>query len=183
MIASIPMDNYFLLKSAGASQTGLYAAPFKILTFVYQFAGNFTRVLAPRFTSFDTKEKTRVFAFKSFGIVVIMSAFLIVLAVVGVPIISLVFGSSFSGSAEIFRILTLGFIFFFAGTVPSAIILYYFGKSQVTFFITALRLVVFAALLYFLVPKMQAVGAAVSYSLAEGVTFLLLAIYSLWRLK
>ncbi|KKR55206.1 MAG: hypothetical protein UT92_C0007G0001, partial [Candidatus Curtissbacteria bacterium GW2011_GWA1_40_24] len=77
----------------------------------------------------------------------------------------------------------LGFIFFFAGTVPSAIILYYFGKSQVTFFITALRLVVFAALLYFLVPKMQAVGAAVSYSLAEGVTFLLLAIYSLWRLK
>ena len=183
IIASIPLDNYFLLKSAGASQTGLYAAPFKILTFVYQFAGNFTRVLAPRFTSFDTKEKTRVFAFKSFGIVVIMSAFLVVLAIVGVPIISLVFGSSFSGSAELFRILTLGFIFFFAGTVPSAIILYYFGKSQVTFFITALRLVVFAALLYFLVPKMQAVGAAVSYSIAEGVTFLLLAIYSFWRLK
>ena len=183
MIASIPMDNYFLLKSAGASQTGLYAAPFKILTFVYQFAGNFTRVLAPRFTSFDTKEKTRVFAFKSFGIVVIMSAFLIVLAVVGVPIISLVFGSSFSGSAEIFRILTLGFIFFFAGTVPSAIILYYFGKSQVTFFITFTRFLIFVLLLYILVPKMQAVGAAVSYSIAEGVTFLLLAIYSFWRLK
>src|SRR3990167_3629114 len=167
IIASIPLDNYFLLKSAGASQTGLYAAPFKILTFVYQFAGNFTRV----------------FAFKSLGIVVIMSAFLIVLAIVGVPIISLVFGSSFSGSAGLFRILSLGFIFFFAGTVPSAIILYYFGKSQVTFFITALRLVVFAALLYFLVPKMQAVGAAVSSSIAEGVTFLLLTIYSLAKLK
>ena len=183
IIASIPLDNYFLLKSAGAVQTGLYAAPFKILTFVYQFAGNFTRVLAPRFTSFDTKEKARKFAFKSFGIVVIMSAFLIVLAIVGVPAIALIFGGSFSGSAGLFRILTLGFIFFFAGTVPSSIILYYFGKSQVTFFITALRLAVFAALLYFLVPKMQAVGAAVSYSIAEGVTFLFLAIYSLWRLK
>lgn len=183
IIASIPLDNYFLLKLAGPVQTGLYAAPFKILTFVYQFAGNFTRVLAPRFTSFDTKEKARKFAFKSFGIVVIMSAFLIVLAIVGMPVISIVFGKSFLESAQLFRILTLGFIFFFAGTVPSAIILYYFGKSQVTFFITTLRLVVFFALLYFLVPKMQAVGAAVSYSIAEGMTFLLLTIYSLWRLK
>src|SRR3990167_2491564 len=183
IIASIPLDNYFLLKLSGPVQTGLYAAPFKILTFVYQFAGNFTRVLAPHFSSFDTKEKTRVFAFKSLGIVVIMSAFLIVLAIVGVPIISLVFGSSFSGSAELFRILTLGFIFFFAGTVPSAIILYYFGKSQVTFFITFTRFLIFVLLLYILVPKMQAVGAAVSYTIAEGMTFLLLAIYSLWRLK
>ena len=79
--------------------------------------------------------------------------------------------------------LSIGFIFFFASAVPSAIILYYFGKSQVTFFVTAIRLLVFATLLYFLVPKMQAVGAAVSYSVAEGVGFLLLTIYSLAKLK
>ena len=183
IVASIPLDNYFLLKLAGASQTGLYAVPFKILTFVYQFAGNFTRVLAPRFTSFDTKEKTRVFALKSFGMVAIMSAFLLALAIFGVPAISFVFGGSFLESEGLFRILTLGFIFFFAGTVPSAIVLYYLGKSQVTFVVTVIRFIVFAALLYILVPKMQAVGAAVSYSVAEGAAFLLLAIYSFVKLK
>src|SRR3990167_6596257 len=183
IIASIPLDNYFLLKSAGAVQTGLYAAPFKILTFVYQFAGNFTRVLAPRFTSFDTKEKARKFAFKSFGIVVLMAFALAVLALVGTPIISLVFGSSFSGSAGIFKILTLGFIFFFAGAVPSAIILYYLGKSQIVFIFTVIKIFIFVLLLYILVPKLQASGAAISYVVAEAMTFFSLGIYSYWKLK
>lgn len=183
IIASIPLDNYFLLKLAGPIQTGLYAAPFKILTFVYQFAGNFTRVLAPRFSSFDTDKKAKTFAFKSFGIVIMMTFALIVLAFLGTILIRLVFGTDYIPSGQIFKVLSIGFIFFFASTVPSAIILYYFGKSQITFFVTLIRLVVFLTLLYFLVPKMQAVGAAVSYSIAEGVTFLLLAIYSFWRLK
>ena len=183
IIASIPLDNYFLLKLSGPVQTGLYAAPFKILTFVYQFAGNFTRVLAPRFSSFDTKEKAKTFAFKSFGIVILMTFALIMLAFFGTTLIRLVFGGDYFSSGQIFKVLSIGFIFFFASAVPSAIILYYFGKSQVTFVVTAIRLVVFAALLYFLVPKMQAVGAAVSYSVAEGVGFLLLTIYSLAKLK
>lgn len=183
IIASIPLDNYFLLKLAGPIQTGLYAAPFKILTFVYQFAGNFTRVLAPRFSSFDTKQKAKTFAFKSFGIVIMMTFALIVLAFLGTILIRLVFGTDYIPSGQIFKVLSIGFIFFFASTVPSAIILYYFGKSQITFFVTLIRLVVFLTLLYFLVPKMQAVGAAVSYSIAEGMTFLFLASYSFWRLK
>ena len=183
IIASIPLDNYFLLKLSGPVQTGLYAAPFKILTFVYQFAGNFTRVLAPRFSSFDTKEKAKTFAFKSFGIVMLMTFALIVLTFFGTTLIRLVFGGDYFSSGQIFKVLSIGFIFFFASAVPSAIILYYFGKSQITFFVTVIRLVVFATLLYFLVPKMQALGAAVSYSVAEGVGFLLLTIYSLAKLK
>lgn len=183
IIASIPLDNYFLLKFAGSQQTGLYAAPFKILTFVYQFAGNFTKVLAPRFSSFDTNEKVRAFAFKSFGIVALAVFALLLLAIFAQPVNSLIFGKSFTDSAQIFKILTLGFIFFFSATVPSAIILYYLGKSQVVFAITLIRVIIFILLLYFLVPAIQAKGAAIAYVIAEASTFLLLSFYSFWKLK
>src|SRR3989344_5380727 len=61
VISSIPFDNYFLIRIAGPVQAGLYSAPFKLLTFAYQFGGNFTRVLASRFASFDSDKKAREF--------------------------------------------------------------------------------------------------------------------------
>lgn len=171
IISSIPLDNFFLLKLAGPVQTGLYSAPFKLLTFAYQFGGNFTRVLAPRFTSFDTDKKAIEFIQKAIVFPAIAIIGLIFLIFISNQLIPFLFGNEYLDAVSVFRILTLGFIFFMASTVPSSIILYYFGNSKFSFFATLSRMITFLALLILLVPKMLSVGAAWAYTISELVAF------------
>lgn len=183
IFTSIPYDNYFLLKFSGPVQVGIYAAPFKILTFVHQFASNFTRVLASRFASFDTNIKVRTFAIKSGLFVILFSIGLLVLAIASKPLLTIILGPGYLGSSIIFRWLTLGFIFFFAATIPSSIILYYFGKSQVNFYITLIKTIIFILLLLILSTNYQAAGAAVAFTITEAISFSLTAVYVIHKLR
>jgi len=182
-LASIPFDNYFLLKLAGPIQTGLYAAPLKILTVVYEFGGNFTSVLASRFASFDNKEKVINFAKKTSGLVLLFSLGLLFLILIADPLVILIFGKEFSGSIQVLKILAIGFIFFFLSTIPSSIILYYFGKSQISFAITFSRYWFFVILLFLAVPSFEAIGAAYAFTISEFLAFSLMLFYVLFKLN
>jgi len=182
IVTSIPFDNYLLLKYSGPLQAGIYAAPYKILTFVYQFSSNFTRVLASRFSSFNTVTKVRNFALKSSAFVLIFSLGLMVLILIASPLINIIFGNEFKNSIPIFRWLTLGFIFFFASTIPTSIILYYLGKSQITFSISFAKIILFTTLLLLLVGRYGAIGAAIAFSITELLTFFLMSSYVLYKL-
>ena len=183
IISAIPFDNYFLLKLAGPVAAGLYAAPFKILTFSYQFGGNFTRVLASRFSSFDTNEKTILYAKKAAIIPVLLSLGLVFLVLFSTPITLLLFGEKYQQASQILQVLSIGFIFFFLSTIPSSIILYYFGKSSVSFGITLVRYFFFIALLLFLVPSQKALGGAIAFSTSEFAAFLLMIGYMLLKFQ
>lgn len=177
IISSIPFDNYLLLRLAGPVQTGLYAAPFKLLTLAYQFGGNFTRVLASRFASFDTDQKAIRFSAKAVFFPLLFATGLIILMFIASPMISLLFGKQYLDTVQILRILSIGFIFFFASTIPSSLILYYFGKSSVSFIITSLRYILFITLLIILVPSQEAVGGALAFSITEFAAFILMSGY------
>lgn len=183
IISSIPLDNFFLLKLGGASQTGLYAAPFKLLTFAYQIGGNFTRVLASRFVSFDTDKKTLEFAKKALIFPAIITIGMILLILIAEPLTKLLFGQEFLQSVLVLRILSVGFIFFFISTIPSSIILYYLGKSQVSFVITLIKYSVFLLLLLLLVPSGKAVGAAIAFSSTEFLSLIMMAGYVVIKIK
>ncbi len=183
IIASIPFENYFLLKVAGPIQAGIYAAPFKLLTFVHQFAGNFSRVLANRFASFDTDSKVLIFSKKSSIIVLLFSLLLLLAALVAPLVTRTLFGQEFIGSENVFRILSISFIFFFASTIPISIILYYFGKSKIIFYITLIKIIILILGLALFVEKYQAIGAAFSLLLAESTAFTVATIYSFLKLK
>lgn len=182
IISSVPFDSYILLKLAGPVATGLYAAPFKILTFAYQFGGNFTRVLSSRYSGFDTTGKAIEFSKKSLVFPLVFSAglaFLILLA----PNITILFGENFGPAVPIMRILSVGFIFFFLSTVPSSIILYYLGKSNVSFWITVIRYLMFIILLITLVPRLQAVGGAWAFTITELISLVLMSAYATYKLR
>jgi O-antigen/teichoic acid export membrane protein len=183
ILSSIPFDNYLLLKISGPVQTGLYAAPFKILTFAYQFGGNFSRVLASRFSSFDTDEKAKAFSSKTAGFICLFVLAFLVLIMIAHPVVRLLLGSNYIQAVPIMQILSVGFIFFFASIIPSSVILYYFGKSSVSFVITAIRYVAFVILLLTLVPKQNAIGAAYAFTLSEGFAFALMALYVLIKFQ
>lgn len=183
ILSSIPFDNYFLLKLAGPIETGLYFAPYKILTFVYQFAGNFTRVLSSRFSSFETNQKAIEFAKKSLIFPGFSVLGLLILILISGPVINLIFGPEFKDAVNTMRVLTIGFIFFFISTVPSSIILYYFGKSNISFIITAIKYLFFVVMLSILVPDLKAVGAALAFSFSELVSLILMSAYCLIKLQ
>lgn len=183
IIPSIPVDNYLLLKLAGPIQTGIYAAPFKLLTFSYQFGGNFTRVLASRFSSFDTDQKAASFAKKSTTFVILFAVGLVLLIILATPVTYLLFGRQYQASVSVLQILSVGFIFFFAATIPNSLTLYYFGKSQISFLITCAHTAFFLIFLLFLVPQNKAIGAAWAFSLSELLALILVSIYVFYKFR
>lgn len=183
IVSSIPFDNYFLLALAGPIATGLYFAPLKVLTFAYQFGGNFTRVLASRYPSFDSDKKAIDFSKKSLAYPTIFSLGLILLIFISSPLINILFGPEYQESVKIMQILSLGFIAFFLSTIPSSLILYYFGKSNVSFVITVIRYLFFTMLLILFIPSTKALGAAWAFTLSEFLSLVILTGYTFLKFK
>ncbi|OGD81444.1 hypothetical protein A2775_01125 [Candidatus Curtissbacteria bacterium RIFCSPHIGHO2_01_FULL_39_57] len=140
-------------------------------------------MFASRFSSFETNQKAVNYAFKAALPVSIFIAVLVFLIIISAPIIHIIFGANFEDSVIVFRILTAGFIFFIASTIPSSIILYHFGKSKISFLITVIRYLAFVVLLLLLVPSIQATGAAIAFSSSEFLSFILMTAYLIYQIK
>ena len=182
-ISAIPIDNYLLVKIAGPLATGLYAAPMKILTITYQFAGGFSRVLASRFSSFDSNQKAKEFSQKALGFVLVVFAGLIAVSFLAEPFVKIFLGSQYEQSIPIFRILAIGMAFFFADTIPVSLILYYFGKSKIAFYITVWHYLIYTLLLFILIQRYSVLGASISFTLSEIITFTTLISYVILKFR
>src|SRR3990167_10653734 len=101
-ISAVPFDNYLLVKIAGPIATGLYAAPIKILATTYQFAGSFSRVLASRYSSFDSNQKAIEFSRKAIPLVGATFIGLIATGFLASPIVRLFFCHQYQESIQIF---------------------------------------------------------------------------------
>lgn len=183
IISSIPFDNYLLLNMAGANQTGIYSAPFKILTFAYMFGGNFTRVLATRFTSFDNSVKVIAYSKKAAPIAVLLSIATLVTIPLAPSIINILFGADFLGSIIVYQSLAVGFAIFFLSTIPSSIIIYYLGRSNVSLLITVFKYIILTLGMLVLIPGSGALGAALSFTLAEAMSLIFMSFYCAFKIK
>ena len=183
IVTTIPFDNYLLLKVAGPVQVGFYAAPYKILTVFHQLSSSFSRVLAPRFTSFDTNLKAKIFALKSFTVVIPIAVILLLVAIFATPFINLIFGRDYEASAQVLKILSIGFLFFFASVIPSSVILYYLGDSRISFIVSVFRVFIFAALLLILIGPYKAIGASWAFAITEIAVFSLSSMYVFSKIR
>ena len=183
IVTTIPFDNYLLLKVAGPVQVGIYAAPFKILTVLHQLSSSFSRVLASRFTSFDTNLKAKIFALKSFTVVIPIAVILLLVAIFATPFINLIFGRDYEASAQVLKILSIGFLFFFASVIPSSVILYYLGDSRVSFIVSIFRVFIFVVLLLVLIGPYKAIGASWAFAITEIAVFSLSSIYVFSKIR
>ncbi len=182
-ISSIPFDNYLLVKYSGPIATGIYAAPFKILSIVDQFAGNFSRVMASRLSSFDQNKKTILFVKKTLPFVGVVTVGFLLSIFIAPTIISILLGSQYAMSVNIFRILAISSIFTFATSIPVSILIYYYGKSKETFLITALVISIWIVSLVLLVPSYHETGAAYAFLINEIAAFTIYSVYTFILLK
>lgn len=182
-LSAIPADNYILLKYGGAAATGIYAAPFKLISVIRQFTGNFSRVLAPRLTSFQTDKLAIDFVKKTIPIVAVFFTGTIMLSLIARPVVLLLLGESYIESVPVFRIIALSYSLAFIETIPVSIIVYYFGKTKVAFNVTVISMSFWACSLLLLVPKYHVMGAAYSLLIWSIVSVSLFTTYVVWKLS
>lgn len=180
-ISSIPFDNYLLLRFAGPISTGLYAAPYKILSGVDQFAGNFSSVLAPRLTSLENNKQVKEFIKKTIPIIVPFILFIFLSILIAKPLINVIFGSEYSGSIPVFQIIAISSAIAVAEIIPVSIVIYYFGKPKVAFIITSLLMVVWIISSVILIPPFKEVGAAFANLISEIFVFSMFTGYVIWK--
>lgn len=180
IISSIPFDNYLLVKFAGPLATGLYAAPFKILNGINQFSGNFSTVLASRLSGFENDKKAIEYSKKTLPFVLFISLAIASSAFVAKFFISLI-GNQYANSLVVFQILALGYAFAFANTIAASLIIYYFGKTKVAFWITVIDIASWLVLDLFLIPIYKEVGAAIGVLLSGVIAFIIFNGYVIWR--
>ena len=139
--------------------------------------------MAPRFTSFDTNLKAKIFAFKSFTVVIPIAVILLLVAIFATPFINLIFGRDYEASAQVLKILSIGFLFFFASVIPSSVILYYLGDPRISFIISVSRVFIFVILLLILIGQYKAIGASWAFAITEIVVFSLSSIYAFSKIR
>ena len=181
-ISSIPIDNYLLVKFAGPVATGIYAAPFKLISIADQLAGNFSRVLAPRFSSFRSHQDAKTYALKTIPILSVLFFVIAFGSVIAEPLVNLLLGGKYQESVNIFRILSLGFAFYFTNTTAVSLVIYYLGKSKEIFLITLIiKLSLFLTSIV-LIMKFEELGAATAFLISGILSTLLFNVYAIWQL-
>lgn len=183
VISTIPFDNYLLVKIVGATATGIYAAPYKLISIVDQLAGNFSRVLASRFSSFSNHQEAKIYALKTIPIILVLFGGIALGSVIAGPLVNLLLGDQYQESVKVFRILSLGFAFYFTNTTAVSLIIYYLGKSKETFLITlAVKLfLLFSSII--LIMKFKELGAATAFLVSAIISTVLFNLYAVWQLK
>lgn len=182
-ISSIPFDNYFLIKYSGPVATGLFAAPFKVLSIVDQLSGNFSKVLASRLSSLDSHVKVIIFTKKSLPVVAIFSLGFTLSAILAPIIIRVIFGSQYLGSVNVFRIVSISSVFTFATAIPVSILIYYLGKSKIAFYLTAITIISWLFACLILIPRYHEIGAAFAFLVSEVTAFVLFTGYTALALR
>ena len=182
-ISSIPFNSYLLLKLAGPLYTGLYAAPYKFLTVIDQLSGNFSRVLATRFSSFENRQAAITYSKKAVPIVLVVSAAIVFMSFFASPIVKLLLGSEYTGSIIIFRLVSISYAIYFTQTITVSLIIYYFGKPSVRFWLTLVSIIIWVGGSTVLIPKFGATGAAISDVITSFVSLLLFSAYIIWKFK
>jgi O-antigen/teichoic acid export membrane protein len=182
-IASFPIDNYLLLKFAGPIATGIYAAPFKLLSVVDQLAGNYSRVLAQKMGSIEKHSRVIYLLKNTAPIAIIVAAGFLVLAMLSPFVVRLLLGKSYLQSIPVFAIISVSSAFTFMTAIPASITLYYFKDPRASFYITMSIVVFWIVSSFLLIPPYAQIGASIAYLLTEVWSFLLFSGFVLLKFR
>lgn len=148
----------------GAVATGIYSIPSRLTGFITVLISSFSSVLAPRFASFDDKEREKTYLIKSTLALIPITMGIIFWIIIARPFILLLFGSKYLPSVPVFQALAAAQIPALF-SIPSVTAIVYSMKKTVyigaySFFQTAAIL----GLDLFLIPKYGLYGPTITFA-------------------
>jgi O-antigen/teichoic acid export membrane protein len=168
------IDVQMIAAMLGAVATGIYSIPSRLTSFITVLISSFSSVLAPRFASFNDKEKEKSYLIKSTLAVIPIAVGIIIWIIIAKPFILTLFGSKYLPSVPVFQALAASFI---PGlfTIPSVTVIIYSMKKTV--YIGAYSLpstVLILGLDLLLIPRFGLYGPTIT----SAVTSILFVIYT-----
>lgn len=167
------IDIILLNLMLGSFEAGIFAAASRITLFFSLLISSLGSVVNPRFSGFDTKDKIGKYMHKLILLIGVISLFMVLSALLAVPIINIVFGDKYLSAIPVFQVLTLAMIPFMLTLITTPALMFSFDQPAFIAKLTALQVMVMISLDIIFIPRFGAFAPA--YALGVGNTFVLLA--------
>jgi O-antigen/teichoic acid export membrane protein len=164
------VDVQMIAAMLGAMATGIYSIPSRLASFITVLISSFSSVLAPRFASFDDKEREKAYLIKSTLALIPITVGIIFWIIIAKPFILILFGTKYIESVPIFQALAAAQIPALF-SIPSVTAIVYSMKKTVyigaySFFQTAAILI----LDFVLIPKYGLYGPTITFAVINTVS-------------
>jgi PST family polysaccharide transporter len=177
--------SYFLLHDAGPAVQGEFAAADRLVKPILALASAVVVSSLPTIAVMAARQEfvqlLRVYKRSVTRIVVTLTPIAIAACLL-MPYLLRRFAPVYADASSSFRILTVGAMFMFLNQLSSAFIVS-LGKFRLIMTIGFVNLVVYFALALFLIPRYEAVGAAISTALTEATNAILQSLAVLLLLR
>lgn len=147
------IDIVLLNLIVGSYAAGIFSAASRVTIFFAMLAAGINTVINPRFSSFDTHQKTVAYTKKLLLLVSGVAVVMVTISLFSAPIITLVYGDKYTESIAVFRNLILAMIPFIYTIVFNSVIIY--GLNQLSFFtnMMAVQTAIIVVLDLILIPR------------------------------
>ncbi len=177
---SARLDTFIAARLLSAHDVGIYGSATQLTSAIPQLISALGVVAAPKFASFDTKEKMMVYM-KKFQLLVIGIALVGLLAIpLGYIFIPIVYGVEYVAAITPFVILLIAMLVFLISIPIHNSIFYYFGKPEVFIWVAVGHLIIIGSLGFYLINQFGINGAALTVLVGTIFNFLVPLI---WFLK
>lgn len=163
------LDVQMLAAMAGAVATGLYSIPSRLASFIIVLAGSFSSVLAPRFASFNDKNKEWTYVLKSAAALIPITGVIVLWIIFAKEFMLLLFGEKYTESVPVLKGLLAAQIPFLF-TVPSVTAIIYSMKKTV--YIGAFSFFQIGAIFLLnviFIPKYGPIGPTVTFAMVNTI--------------
>jgi O-antigen/teichoic acid export membrane protein len=157
-------------------EVGIYAAGFTLASLIYMIARSMTTVLLPTVSEVKQRDALSIYIRESFRYTIPLFLLLLPFLWSAKFLIFRLYGASYSGSVNVFRVLAFGRLLAIL-TAPVGIVAYAINRPQVFTVANASQLAANCLGNYFLIPKYGALGAAIVTSGTRIVASIGIVIY------
>jgi O-antigen/teichoic acid export membrane protein len=167
-------DRFFVSAAIGATLLPLYAIPQEALQRLLLIPGSFCTALLPKLAGLPPNERVALYRKSHQHVTLIMLGVCIISATLAYPILSIWLSSEFAKeSIVIICILALGIWLNSIAFVPYTF-LHASGNTKLTAIFHLIELIIYLAVLYYLVQAYGLIGAALAWVFRVGIDLILL---------
>lgn len=177
------LDTFIIARFLDNAQVGIYSAANQLVQIIPQLISAMGVVISPKIASFTNKSDLLIY-FKKIQIMVI------VIALVGlcfipfaIYLISILFGSEYLASINIFIILAIAMLIFLISVPSHQVVLYFFQFPQLFSWLAVLNLIIILILGWFMVKSYGITGVAFTILIVQSINFLIPFFWMLSKLK
>lgn len=156
------IDILLLNLLAGSYATGIYSAASRVTILFAMMAGGLNTVINPRFSSFDSHQKTLSYTKKLLLMVTGIALIMIAISFFARPVITLVYGQKYLESINVFRYLIIAMIPFLYTVVTNSALIYAFNQLNYYSIMMAVQTATIVLLDIILIPVLGYNAPAIS---------------------